>query len=286
MDNKSRLLRNRLNEGNPNVQVLLLMTLLSQGPVDRYAVLYSDAAEPSALAAYQLLVLDSAVHPPLDPLKDREITLLGYLSLGEVEQYRPHYADVRAEGILLQENANWPGSFMVDLRDQRWTKRVLEELIPQILFKGFDGIFVDTMDNPFYLESLDPQANKGMGDAAVDLIRAIRRHFPDMPLMLNRGYPILDALPDQIHMIMAESLYTDYDFKKKKPGKADPAVYLQTVDRLRRAKVLNPKLKVYSLDYWDPKDSVGVREIYRIQRANGFIPYVSELQLNRLIPEP
>jgi hypothetical protein len=47
-----------------------------------------------------------------------------------------------------------------------------------------------------------------------------------------------------------------------------------------------PKLQIMSLDYWDPADTKGVATIYSTQRANGFIPYVSTIELNRVVEEP
>lgn len=41
-----------------------------------------------------------------------------------------------------------------------------------------------------------------------------------------------------------------------------------------------------TLDYWNPADTAGLRRIYRAQRANGFLPYVATVELDRLVPEP
>ena len=116
----------------------------------RWACYYADTAKLETLMKFDLLVLDSAYPAPLSPLADAGKTLIGYLSVGEVASTRPYFDRVKTEGILLEENRNWKGSFFVDVRDQRWTKRVVEDLIPEILRKGFHGIFLDTVDNAAY----------------------------------------------------------------------------------------------------------------------------------------
>lgn len=155
-------------------------------PAVPWAVYYADTAPPAAFQPYRLLVLDSRTHPPLQPLADRGKTLLGYLSVGEVETHRPWFGRVKGWGILDQENPNWPGSFYVDVRDRRWVKLVVEELVPAILREGFHGVFLDTLDNPPHLERTDPKRWRGMTDAAAALVRAIRRNWPDIGLMQNR----------------------------------------------------------------------------------------------------
>ena len=148
-------------------------------------------------------------------LADRGKTLLGYLSLGEVEQYRPYFSDVESEGILLGENEDWEGSFFVDVRDPRWTSRVIEQLVPEILRRGFAGVFLDTLDNAGHLERLNPARNRGMTIAAARLVRTIRFHYPTIRIMMNRGYEILPEVESHIDMVLGESVFADYDFQSK-----------------------------------------------------------------------
>lgn len=255
-------------------------------PVSRWTVYYSDKAPPEAFDRYDLIVLDSRSHPPLRPLLDRGKTLLGYLSLGEVENYRPHYAAVKKDGLLLGSNPNWPDSQYVDLRDPKWVKRVLEELIPAILHKGFHGVFFDTLDNAAHLERLDPVRYRGMTRAAAQLVQAIRRHYPCIPIMMNRAYEILPEVADKIDYLLGESVYSSYDFAKKTYRLVPKAEYRQQVALLKAAKRRHPRLTVMTLDYWNPADKATVARIYELQRKNGFLPQVSVIGLDRVVEEP
>jgi uncharacterized protein (TIGR01370 family) len=253
---------------------------------ERWVVVYSDKPSVGALREYRLVVLDSVHHPPVRPLIEQRKTVIGYLSLGEVENYREHYRAVEQEGILLDRNPNWPDSRYVDVRDARWTRRVIEELVPRLLHRGFHGVFIDTLDNPPELERRNPERFKGMTAAAADLVKAIRRHYPRIFIMLNRGYEILPAVEGHIDAVLGESVYTEIDFEKDAYRLADPKVYRQQVEWLQAAKRRQPKLKVYTLDYWKPEDTAGVVRIYAEQRKNGFIPYVSVKALDNVYKEP
>ena len=271
----------------------LVCLLLGQGAslaasqkYQKFAVYYSDKERSAAFDSFDLLVLDSDYHPDLTTLADRGKTLLGYLSLGEVEKIRSYYGDVRKEGILLQENPYWEGSYFVDLRDERWTSRVIEKLIPRILAQGFHGLFLDTLDNPGHLERTDPRKFKGMISAAEDLVKTIRYHYPTTKIMLNRAYEILPQVSSDIDMVLGESVFADYDFEKKVCQRVEEKLYLQQVEMLKSAQSRSPGLQVMTLDYWDPDDHEGILEIYTEQRQNGFVPYVATIDLDILVPEP
>src|SRR3546814_15961173 len=76
-------------------------------------VVYYRGSEPArAFFDYRLAVFDADRHPPLAPLLDRDIWLRGYMSLGETESWRPDCAAVKASGVVLYENPNWPGSIV------------------------------------------------------------------------------------------------------------------------------------------------------------------------------
>ena len=55
---------------------------------------------------------------------------------------------------------------------------------------------------------------------------------------------------------------------------------------LKQAMTATPAPTVLTLDYWDPADKAGIAKLYAEQRGNGFSPYVSVVELDRLVPEP
>jgi len=251
-----------------------------------WALVYSADADPRALGQYDLVVLDSLTHPPLQPIKSRGAEVYGYLSIGEADGFRPHYERARELGLIIGENPNWPDNFMVDVRADVWLEMLIYEVVPRIIQSGFDGLMLDTADSAIHLEQTEPARFAGMSDAVVRLVKALRANFPDTKLIINRGYGILERIGGDIDYILAESLYTDYDFETNEYRIRDEAGYRWQTDQLYPVMKANPGLRVLSLDYWHQDDTETIREIYRFQRTNGFLPYVSTIDLQTLYPEP
>ena len=253
---------------------------------EKYAIYYSDKLSVESFAPYQFLVFDGTHHTSIPPLKESGKLVIGYISLGEVEATSPYFSTLKSHGLILMENKNWKGSFFVDLRNPLWPKIVLEELIPSILRQGFDGVFLDTLDNPLALEEENATRYAGMSDAAAHLVQAIHQHYPSIKIMMNRGYGLLPKVADSLTMELGESVYSDYNFDKKTYEKVQTSSYLEQVDLLKKAQRDNPHLKIYTLDYANPTDTPTLLDIYKTERANGFIPYVATVALDRLVEEP
>jgi len=142
------------------------------------------------------------------------------------------------------------------------------------------------LDNAEYLEEKDPKKYMGMVDAAVEMVKEIRHHYPNIPLMLQRAYPVLLKVANDVNYSLAEDLVTTYDFDNKKYLMQPKKVFQEQVDILHEAKQINPKLGLFSLDYWYPDQKEKVNEIYKMAREQGINPYVATIDLHRIIPEP
>ena len=252
----------------------------------RWAVCYSGNCAAEELYEFDLVVLDTDTRPPLGLLGRRGRDVLGYLSLGEVESNRAYFKRVKADGMLLGQNPNWPSSYYVDFRDPRWRQRVIGQLVPAILDTGFSGVFLDTLDDAAELERNHPEAYRGMSEAAADLVRGVRRAFPNIRIMVNRGYGLLPGIAPFIDILAGESVYTTYDADHKRYIRVPEAEYEQQVRWLKQARSINPKLRICSLDYWDPEGRNEIRRIYQVERANGFAPYVATRELDRIVRGP
>lgn len=257
-------------------------------PVERdrrlkWLAFYGESADEAALSAYDLVVLDPMFQGDLARVGAGN-SLCAYLSLGEVRR-----ADKSFERLdpacLLEENPAWPGTWRVDVRQAAWRDFVLRETLPAIRARGFKGLMLDTLDTPPWLEQSDPVANRGMSQASIELVRAIRHACPDMLIVVNRGYAILPHLRPMVDAVLAESLLTspvpEGGFRWNSPSELEMQLTL-----LAAAREATPPLLILSLDYWDPADAAGLREIYRRQRALGHQPYVATPLLGEIIPEP
>jgi polysaccharide biosynthesis protein PelA len=247
-------------------------------------IVYYGMQDHPALSECDIVVLDSEFEPLALRRIGRKALTLGYLSVGEVNMGRPWATELERQGLLLQGNPKWREARFIELRDSRWKKRVIDELIPRILDRGFTGLFVDTLDDADYLESLDPPRFRGMKDAAIGLVYAIRSRFPHVPLMVNRGYGLLPMIVSQIDMVLGESVHSTYD------ATADSYVRLSATDirwqtqRLHEAKRSRPELGLFSLDYWSPSDPQGIARLYAQARESGLVPYVATIDLTQVVP--
>jgi polysaccharide biosynthesis protein PelA len=247
---------------------------------------YGADTDPAVARTYDLLVLEPDHVRPIAPLRGPKARLLGYVSLGEVERRRPFVGALDRAGALKAPNANWPDARFVDLRHPLWTSLLLDEVIPQILAKGYDGIFMDTLDNAEAMEHADPANNGGMIKAAANLVKAIRARFPQIMIMLNRGYALLPDAAAHIDVVLGEAMASRWNFSTERYEMTSVDDWLWQANLLRAAKQANSALILTTLDYWDTEDPKTIATLYEREREAAFHPYVATLALNRLLPEP
>lgn len=246
---------------------------------------YSARTDPAMARQFDLLVLEPQHGRPIAPLRGPGAALLGYVSFGEVERTRPYFGRLSDAGVLGDANPNWPDACMVDLRRAEWRDLLLQKVIPDILARGFDGIFIDTMDNAEAMERDDPAANAGMIAAAATLLAAVRARFPSIRIMLNRGYVVAPLATGSFDILLGEACASRWNFATKSYELTSDADWLWQAERMRAARRANPALMLATLDYWDPDDLRQVANLYARARSAGFAPYVATLALDRLLPE-
>lgn len=251
-----------------------------------WIVYYSSIAQPAGLARYEVIVLDPGYSGALADCRAQGGRTFGYLSLGEVSKTHAWFPFPSDPAVIFEENPNWPGSYRVDVRQAAWREAILNDGVKRLRAMGFDGLFMDTLDTPPYLEAVNPERCRGMRAAAIDLVRAIRREWPDMPIIMNRGYMLLPDLVADIDAIVAESLMTSYDAAAGGFHWLPTASVEEQLKFLRPADERSPPLPILSLDYWSPDEPVTIREIYRRERELGHSPYVGTVTLDRIVEAP
>jgi uncharacterized protein (TIGR01370 family) len=255
-------------------------------PHKKFAICYSDQHADNEFANYDVIVFDRENHPPLGNLNSKGKVLLGYVSGGELDSTRSDFNQVKQAHILLGQNQNWKNSYIVDVRSPRWTAHLIEDVIPEILRKGFDGIFIDTLDSVEDLEAKNPKKYHGMTQGAVNMIKTIRKHYPQMKIMVNRAYKILPNVAHDIDYVLAESTLAQYDFSTGNSSLFPDEIYQEYVGKAENLKRQAPHLQIMTLDYWDMNDPAGVQKLYIKQRENGFIPYVTTVDLENIHHQP
>jgi uncharacterized protein (TIGR01370 family) len=250
-----------------------------------WIVYYGATANDAKLANFDVIVLDPAYTGSIAQCASHGGRTIGYLSFGEVSKTNKWFSFPADSPALLEENPSWPGTHRVDVRQDAWRTAILDG-VKRLRKMGFDGLFMDTLDTPPYLEQIDPKRFKGMAAAATDLVKSVRKQWPDMPIIMNRGYALLPDLVNDIDAIVAESLMTTYDGATRAYKWIDPKALAEHIKVLAPRKNRSPELPVLSLDYWNPDDPATIREIYRIERSFGASPYVGTIALDQIVQPP
>lgn len=247
----------------------------------RWLAFYGPTADESILSSYDLVVLDPGYEGSIKLIRQSGTKVCGYLSLGEIRMSDPFLESIDPVA-LLPENPEWPGTRRVDVRHPSWRSVILAR-IPSLEAQDFTGLMLDTLDTPPYLELLDPVQYHGMRQAAIELVYCIRARWPELTLIVNRGYALLPDLIQNIDAVIAESLLTSPD---QHTGKY---TWVNSSQVELQLALLYPvafrRLPILSLDYWDPDDVTTVAEIYRRERLIGHHPYVATRLLDQIVPE-
>lgn len=251
-----------------------------------WVVYYGSSLPAESFEHYNPIVLDPQFKPSIELLVRKNKEVLGYISLAEIENGNEGFSLLKEKELLIQENANWKGSWAIDVRSPFWQELLLEKIIPTVLSKGFTGLLIDQIDVAIEIEQKDPKKYKGMKEAVIHLVKEIHQRFPEKRLMINRAYKILPAIAKDITYVLAETLYTSYDFQAKKYILRSSKEYEWQLSQMNTLRLKFPHLVMFSLDYWSPEDTKMYTKIYQVEREACLRPYVSSIQLNQLIPEP
>lgn len=198
----------------------------------------------------------------IDSLKRKGITVTGYISCGETEKleigdglgpggYASWYFDLDNDNVP-DRNPIWK-SYYTNTANTLWIKRVIDVDAKNVLKKGADGFFLDTVDTV----DLYPETKEAM----IYLIKKLREKYPGKLIIQNRGFCILESTAPYINAVMWESWY---------PDTSDTWV----IDWQNRLNELRSKygIKILVLGYYDKYNNF--ERYYEASKEHGFIPYI------------
>ena len=224
-----------------------------------YLVYYGSDLKLEEFSRFETVVIDPKHYPDVKKVQSRT---LGYISVGEIENFRSHYKEAERLGLLGEINPNWPDSRFVSLQGKVWEKMVLEKLVPKILSGGYKGLFLDTVDSLLFSGQSQ--------ESILEFLTALRKRFPEIHIQMNRGLEIAARAP--VDSLLLESTIADHNFKTK------------GYELIQNGPTFDfpAKIELFSLDYWDPSDPAGQRYIYDEAVKKGYQPLVSDLSLQSL----
>ena len=201
--------------------------------------------------------------------------LFAYVSLGEVQPSRPYYRNL-PRGSVRNDNAAW-GSKVIDQTAPGWRDYFIDRIFAPLWAQGWRGFFLDTLDS-YQLFTHTDDERRLQTSAMIEIIRELKRRYPEARLMLNRGFELLPEIGPLTYAIAAESLYQGFDAGRQTYQGVAQQDHDWLLAQLRTAHE-KYHLPVISIEYVAP-NRPGARELARATAkqvsAHGFIPWVAD----------
>lgn len=226
-------------------------------------------------ARYDLVVVDGeeVTAAQVRRLRRGGRIVLGYLSVGTVEEYRSWYP--RARGYAMEPYADWPGERFADTSRAGYRALIAGTVAPAMLRKGLDGLFLDNVD----MIREHPAQRAGM-HRLVRMLRARldagRRRY----LFAQNGEDVIGPMLPALDGWNREDVSTAYDFGARRYRLATPADRRAAVAALRR--IGGRGLLVTATDYTADGTGVASRVAVRTACGAGAVPFVSDIGLRRI----
>lgn len=211
---------------------------------DSVLVCYGKLA-PETIKGYKYVILEDKNNSKsdIDIIKSTNKKVYAYISLGEVNQYADHYEVLKNNS--LGKNKIW-NSYYLNLRSTK-TISVLMEIIQNLFTIGYDGLFLDNIDN---FSTFGTQ--KDQKDDLILLLKKIKNTHPKKEFMQNAGVDLVAETYKYINSIAIESIASDYLFKNKTYNLRNVAEYKEGIERLKEInKAYN--LPIILIEYADTK---------------------------------
>ncbi len=205
-------------------------------------------------------------------------TVAAYIAVGEVHPTRAYFKQMQPQWKL-GSNPAW-GSIVVDQAAPGWSAFYLQEVVKPLWNQGFRAFFLDTLDS-FYLVAKTPEARQKQIAGMANLVREIKRAYPDAKLIFNRGFEILPEVNTLAYAVAAESLFQGWDAGEKKYKEVPAADRDWILAQLRKCQT-EYKLHAIAIDYVAPADRALARRTAQRIKGLGLIPWVTNPAIDML----
>lgn len=252
----------------PSLSVPVAHASLAKGTV---LVCYG-RLDPEMIKGYGCVILESEHYTgaEIKMIKSQNDKVLAYISLGEVNKNARHYPQLKNN--TLGKNTVWD-SYYLNLKDPE-TSKILMAIIDEQIAAGYDGFFLDNLDN---YTRFGPQPDQK--PEVVALLKAIFEKYPDQTFLQNAGLELIGETAAFIDGLLVESVATDYTFNDKKYRLRDETGFRALAAKLAAIKQAY-KIPVILVEYADTtalRDSVDER-----LTNSGFDYFIGNINLQTL----
>jgi endo-alpha-1,4-polygalactosaminidase (GH114 family) len=235
------------------------------------------------LGDFELVVVDGELArvDEVAALRARRVTVLGYLSVGTIEEWRSWYRSLRR--FRLGAWADWKDEWFADVSKRKLRRRISTEIAPRLLGKGFDGLFLDNVD------MVETRSHTAQRDGMRKLVLALARlaHADGRLLFTQNGAWGLRKLGllNAIDGWNREDVTWSYDFDRRRYVHQPAGEIRTALGELREMAARG--LITTSADYTRAGDDEAAAEAVANACSVGATPYVGDIGLTaRRLPDP
>ncbi len=214
-------------------------------------------------------------------------TLIGYLSIGEAENFRSYWQsswNTSPPSFLMGQNPNWPGDYNVKYWDPAWQNIAINQAV-DMAKAGYNGIMLDVVDA--YTVSNVAAADGGITNARADMVKfveaisaATKAINPNFKIIQNNALDLLTVNPDDpttatntaylshIDGVLAEETFYN--------GNSPASWSSWNVQYLEHAVAAGKD--VLTIDY--PTSTSAQQSAISQSIADGFVPFIGTLNLD------
>ncbi|GAB5408922.1 MAG: hypothetical protein BalsKO_12870 [Balneolaceae bacterium] len=249
-------------------------SILSKSP---FGVCYSKVT-PEQVQNYKMVIIEPDFYSKAEitALKATGTTIIAYITLGEVDSNRWYYPLLEERGFI-GVNKNWNSSYL-NLEDSLTRSIILDKVLPEIMIKGVDGIFLDTID------AVSPYTERrNLAPFMFSLIKGIRDQHPNKLIIQNAGLFLLEESKELIDAVLMEDIASGYNFSNKEYYIKDLNSFNERID-LVRTNSTKYNIPFLIIDFAESKTAI--HEIKSRLDTLSFPYFISNIQLNQLPVKP
>jgi len=251
---------------------ILMTNLFAMAPKKNNVLVCYGKLKAESITGYGYVILEAKHYTAAEvkQIKSQNEKVFAYMSLGEVNAHAPHYKVLK--NYTLGKNEIW-NSHYLNLKAEK-TATVLMDIIDKALAKGYDGMFLDNIDN---YTIYGPQ--KDQRKELVTLLRNIREKYPKNLFIQNAALDLIAETSAYVDAVAIESVASLYNFKTRKYGLRDAKQFEETMARLKTVNATH-KVPVIVIEYADTKNLYN--KILERIKPSGFQYFIGNIDLQHL----
>ena len=272
------------------LSLLLALTLVGCGTSSRgnlniddhtfgvFLVMNAESKDLTKLYQYDnvAIEIEEFTKEDIDKLKEHNISIYAYISVGSLEDYRDYYEDFK--DYTFMDYDNWEHERWIDVSEVSWQKHLKDEA-SKFKSLGAEGLFMDNFD-VYYIALEEYECSQNFKEGIYNGLKTILNDFNnlEMSLLINSGTTFLERLTSEkcgcvnyIDWYAQESVFSkiiDYELDVfGTQDKEEHDYYLEMIDLMKHYS------KVLMIEY--TKDEALVGEIKEYASKNGVHYFIS-----------